>query len=140
MRSISVLAGSVLVITALSSTSTTTNQAADFYGKKAVTSNRDVAPIFYQHCVACHQPEDIAPMSLLTYQDARAWAKSIREQVVSRQMPPWRASPRRRLKRSGAPVDEGAKEGAAQDLPPAPPLTDGWKMGQPDVVIGKSKR
>jgi hypothetical protein len=63
-------------------------------GKKDVVFSRDVAPIFHKNCVACHRPDDIAPMSLVTYKDARAWAKSIRERVVSRQMPPWRADPR----------------------------------------------
>src|ERR1700722_955267 len=58
---------------------------------KEVTYNRDVAPIFYKNCVMCHRPNDIAPMSLLTYKDARTWGRAIREAVVQRKMPPWHA-------------------------------------------------
>src|SRR5215472_10395120 len=54
----------------------------------------DVAPIIYKHCSGCHHPNDIAPMSLLSYREARPWATAIREAVVSRQMPPWKADPR----------------------------------------------
>src|ERR1043166_6898124 len=60
----------------------------------APTFSKDVAPIFYRHCVQCHRPNDIAPMSLLDYKTARPWAKSIREAVLSRKMPPWFADPR----------------------------------------------
>src|SRR5215207_6800529 len=55
------------------------------------TFTKDVAPILYKHCASCHRPGDIAPMSLLTYEEARPWAKSIREQVAGGQMPPWHA-------------------------------------------------
>jgi len=58
-----------------------------------VTFNKDVAPILYQHCVVCHHPNDIAPMSLMTYKEARPWAAAIREAVVRRVMPPWHADP-----------------------------------------------
>src|SRR5262245_8585902 len=60
----------------------------------AVTFSKDVAPIFYKNCAACHRPGEIAPMSLLSYKDARPWARSIREKVVSHTMPPWHADPR----------------------------------------------
>ena len=53
------------------------------------TFNEDVAPILYRHCVECHRPNQIAPMSLLSYQEARPWAKAIREKVRARAMPPW---------------------------------------------------
>jgi hypothetical protein len=59
----------------------------------APTFTKDVAPIFYQHCAACHHPDDIAPFSLLDYRSARPWAKSIREAVLTRNMPPWFADP-----------------------------------------------
>ena len=55
---------------------------------RPVTFSKDVAPILQQKCQACHQPNSIAPMSLITYQDARPWARSIKERVSSRQMPP----------------------------------------------------
>src|ERR1700733_9949934 len=57
------------------------------------TFTRDVAPILYKHCVGCHHSNDIAPMPLLTYKDARPWAASIKEAVLSRKMPPWKADP-----------------------------------------------
>ena len=55
----------------------------------AVTFAKDVMPIFQAKCQDCHRPGTVAPMSLLTYQDTRPWAKSIRERVITRQMPPW---------------------------------------------------
>ncbi len=61
--------------------------------KTALTFSHDVAPILYEHCVYCHHPGDIAPMSLLTYKEVRPWAAAIRQAVVSRKMPPWLADP-----------------------------------------------
>src|SRR5689334_6707815 len=59
-----------------------------------VTFNKDVLPILQKNCQTCHRPGQVAPMSLLAYQDARPWAKSIVLRVTSRQMPPWNADPR----------------------------------------------
>src|SRR3984893_3237451 len=56
---------------------------------RPVTFSKDVAPIFQAKCQECHQPNSIAPMSLITYQEARPWARSIKQRVASRQMPPW---------------------------------------------------
>src|SRR5690242_3431136 len=56
------------------------------------TFSKDVAPILYKNCATCHRPGDIAPMSLLSYQEVRPWAKAIREQVATGQMPPWHAT------------------------------------------------
>ncbi len=115
--------------------------------RKAVTFSKDVAPIFYKNCVVCHRPNDLAPMSLLTYRDARPWAKAIREKVLTREMPPWHADPRygefandRRMTEQEintivAWVDQGAKEGDPKDLPPAPEFPEGWHIGNPDVVL-----
>jgi hypothetical protein len=115
--------------------------------KVSVTFNKDVAPIFYKNCVQCHRPGEIAPMSLLTYKEARPWARSIKEKVVKRDMPPWHADPHfgefvndRRLSQKdldtiAAWVDQGAKEGDAKDLPPAPRFADGWNIGKPDAVF-----
>ncbi len=55
---------------------------------QSVTFNKDVAPILYKNCVACHHANDIAPMSLMTYKEARPWGAAIREAVVRRVMPP----------------------------------------------------
>jgi mono/diheme cytochrome c family protein len=113
----------------------------------AVTFTKDVAPIFYRNCAQCHRPGEIAPMSLLTYKDARPWARSIREKVAARDMPPWHADPRygefsndRRLSQRDvdtivAWVDQGAKEGDAKDLPASPAFTEGWNIGKPDEVF-----
>ncbi len=54
-----------------------------------VTFTKDVAPILQNRCQVCHRPDTFAPMSLLTYEDARPWAKSIKQKVVAREMPPW---------------------------------------------------
>ncbi len=59
----------------------------------APTFSRDVAPIFYNRCVSCHRPGELAPMSLITYSDVRPWASAIREKVTTRVMPPWHADP-----------------------------------------------
>jgi mono/diheme cytochrome c family protein len=121
--------------------------AASKQATPKITFTKDVAPILYQSCVGCHRAGEIAPMSLLTYQDARPWAKSIREQVVNRTMPPWSADPKvghwkndPRLSQAQidtivAWVNAGAPKGDDKDLPPAPKFTDGWTIGQPDVVL-----
>ena len=59
----------------------------------AVTFTKDVAPILHKSCVECHRPSMFAPMSLLTYDEARPYARSIKQRVVSRVMPPWGADP-----------------------------------------------
>jgi cytochrome c5 len=59
----------------------------------APTFSKDVAPIFFKNCTNCHRPGEIAPMSLLTFKDARPWAKSIATQVSKGTMPPWHADP-----------------------------------------------
>ncbi len=55
------------------------------------TFTKDVAPILYENCVACHRPNHLAPMPLITYQDARPWARAVKSKVVAREMPPWGA-------------------------------------------------
>src|SRR5262245_41530644 len=59
----------------------------------AVTFNNDVLPILAKNCQGCHRPGEGAPMSLLTYGEARPWAKAIKAAVVKREMPPWFADP-----------------------------------------------
>ncbi len=112
-----------------------------------VTFNKDVAPIFYNNCAVCHRAGEIAPMSLLSYKDARPWARSIKEKVISREMPPWHADPahgkysndrslsEKDIKTIVAWVDQGAAEGNAGDLPTAPRFSDGWQIGKPDLVL-----
>jgi len=116
-------------------------------GAKKVTFTKDVAPIFFNNCVQCHRPGEIAPMSLLSYKDARPWARSIKEKVTIGVMPPWHADPHigefandRRLSQQQIEtistwVDQGAPEGNPKDLPPAPKFLDGWNIGKPDAVF-----
>jgi mono/diheme cytochrome c family protein len=113
---------------------------------KEVTYNRDVAPILYKNCVVCHRPNDIAPMSLLTYKEARPWARRIRDAVVERAMPPWHADPAvgdflndpRLSDTDIATIDAwargGAKEGDTKDQTPAPTFAVGWHI-KPDLVL-----
>ena len=115
------------------------------------TFAKDVAPILYENCVSCHRPGEVAPMSLLTYQSTRPWARSIKSKVVAREMPPWHADPSaslpfkndRRLSQDQvdtivAWVDGGSPQGNVADLPAAPTFEDGWghPTGRdPDVII-----
>src|SRR4030095_4807612 len=61
---------------------------------REVTFNKNGAPIFFKNCAECHRKNDIAPMALMTYKDARPWARSIREKVITREMPPWSPDPK----------------------------------------------
>jgi hypothetical protein len=115
------------------------------------TFSADVAPIIFKNCAECHRPGEIAPMSLLTYKDARPWAQSIRQEVASGQMPPWHATqPRgtfsndRRLTDQDRDtlirwVDAGAPEGNPKYLPPQPDFIEGWQIGKPDLVLTMPK-
>ena len=113
----------------------------------APTFNKDIAPIFFANCTSCHRPGDIAPMSLLTYKDARPWARAIATKVADGSMPPWHADPRygkfstargltdAQKSAIAGWVKAGAPEGKAADLPPAPVYTDEWNIGTPDAVL-----
>ncbi len=115
--------------------------------KRSITFTRDIAPIFYKNCAQCHRPDDIAPFSVMSYKDVRPWAKSIREKVVSREMPPWHADPhygeftnemrltQREIDSIVTWIDSGAKEGNPKDMPPAPKYSETWEVGKPDVVL-----
>jgi hypothetical protein len=127
---------------------------------RPVTFSKDVAPIFQEKCQQCHQPNSIAPMSLITFENTRPWAKSIKQRVLTRQMPPWHIDPsvgvhefKNDMSLTDAQidtivrwVDAGAPEGDPKDLPPAKPLvTDNeWQgvrdgFGPPDLVIRSSE-
>src|SRR5437867_12441129 len=111
------------------------------------TFSKDVAPILYNNCTNCHRTGEIGPMSLLTYADARPWARSIATRVSNGTMPPWHADPAhgeflndRRLSNAERDtilkwVASGAPEGNKADLPAAPKFADGWLMGQPDAIF-----
>ena len=121
----------------------------------SVTFSKDVAPILQKNCQVCHRPGSIAPMSLLTYQQARPWARSIKEQVILRQMPPWyieknvgvqhfsndRSLSEREIDTIAKWVDAGAPEGNPADMPPPKqfPAEETWQIGEPDVVVSLPK-
>ncbi|MBZ5608619.1 MAG: thiol-disulfide isomerase [Acidobacteriia bacterium] len=116
-----------------------------------VTFHKDVEPILQKHCQECHRPGEIAPFSLLSYKDARPWAKSIRADVLTRKMPPWFADPHfghfsndRSLSAEEMAtvvswVDGGSKEGDLKDAPKALAFVDGWNIQKPDVVLQMSE-
>lgn len=116
-------------------------------GAATPTFAKDVAPILYKNCATCHRAGDIAPMSLLRYEEARPWARAIREQVITGQMPPWHATePQgtflndRRLSHEEKDllvrwVDGGAPQGNAKEAPPIPKFNEGWEIGTPDAVF-----
>jgi mono/diheme cytochrome c family protein len=116
-----------------------------------VTFTKDVAPILQQRCQVCHRPDTFAPMSLLTYEEARPWAKSIRQKVLAREMPPWYIDKTvgvRHFKNDVSLsdqeiativkwVDSGAPKGDPKDMPSPRTFDDSgkWSMGQPDLIV-----
>jgi hypothetical protein len=120
-----------------------------------VTFTRDVAPILQRACQNCHRPGSMAPMSLLTYEDARPWARSIKQKVAGREMPPWfvdRHIGIQKFKNDPSLtdaeiatitrwVDAGAPMGNPADMPPLRQFADQnkWAMGAPDVTIRMPK-
>ena len=129
---------------------------ASAQGADAVTFARDVAPILNENCVECHRPGSVAPMSLLTYEDARPWADLIKYNVEGRIMPPWpmdvgvgiqsfkndRSLTREDIQTIVQWVDTGAPMGDPADLPPAldlPEWNDEWafedELGRPPDVL-----
>ena len=137
------------------------SQAAEPGGKattdsaKQVTFAKDIAPIFQAKCEECHRKGTAAPMSLVTYEEVRPWARSIKERVVRRNMPPWhinkdvgiqsfendRSLTDEQIETIARWVDSGAPLGNPKDLPAAKQWPDGndWQLakqfGQPEVII-----
>ena len=113
----------------------------------SVTFSKDVAPILQKNCQGCHRPGEAAPMSLRTYQEARPWAKAMKQAVLTKKMPPWfadaqyghfrndRSLPQKDIDTLVSWVDAGAPEGDPKDLPQPLAYVDGWNIGQPDMVL-----
>jgi len=111
------------------------------------TFARDVAPIFYSKCVTCHRAGEIGPMSLITYEEVRPWARAIERRVGDGTMPPWHAEApdgtfanERKLTAEEKDViarwvASGAPAGDRSDLPAPPTFVEGWTIGKPDVVF-----
>lgn len=115
--------------------------------KTGPTYNRDIAPILQANCMNCHREGEIAPFPLMTHADAARRAKQIIRVTQSRFMPPWRPEPgfghflgERRLSERELALfrewgDSGTPEGKADDLPAAPKFSEGWLLGEPDLVV-----
>jgi hypothetical protein len=111
------------------------------------TFNKDIAPIIFQHCARCHHPGEVAPFSLLTYEDAQKRAEQIAIVTQDRFMPPWKSveghgrfQGERRLKSNEIEliarwVKQGAVEGDRRDLPKQPVFAEGWQLGTPDIIL-----
>jgi mono/diheme cytochrome c family protein len=111
------------------------------------TFSKDVAPILFEKCASCHRPGQMGPMSLLSYQEARPYARAIRSRVEGGTMPPWHADAppgtflnERQLSDAERDIivrwaSGGAPEGNPKDLPPAPAFSEGWTIGTPDAVL-----
>jgi hypothetical protein len=123
---------------------------------ESYTFTKDVAPIFQEKCQACHRADSMAPMSLVTYEEVRPWAKAIRERVIKREMPPWhinttvgiqefkndRSLSDAQINTIVKWVDSGAPKGDMKDMPPAKQWPDesNWNLagmfgGPPDLII-----
>ena len=126
----------------------------------APTFSKDIAPILQAKCQACHQPNSIAPMSLITFAESRPWARSIKNRVSTRQMPPWHIDQsvgvqkfqndmsltQKQIDTIVAWVDAGAPQGDPKDLPAPRPIANDneWQgvkdgFGPPDLVIKSSE-
>ena len=116
-------------------------------GQAAPTFGKDIVPILQRSCQDCHRPGQIAPMSLLTYDEVRPWAKSIKQQVTSRQMPPFHASGEIgtflddlrlsdvEIATIDAWIEQGCRRGDPADMPPPRHWESEWKIGTPDLVL-----
>lgn len=111
-----------------------------------VTYAEHVAPIINEHCIRCHRPGEIAPFTLTSYDEAAAWAETMLETIDDGRMPPWHANPEYGEFHNDArmPADqievfrrwvaEGVPSGDLDAAPPLPEFTEGWQIGEPDVV------
>src|SRR3989442_12550840 len=115
-----------------------------------ITFTKDIAPILQEKCQACHRPDSMAPMSLVTYEDVRPWANALRELVLTRQMPPWHIDKTVGIQKfkndrslSDAQidtivkwVDAGVPKGDPKDMPPRKQWPDESKWNFADLFGG----
>jgi hypothetical protein len=132
----------LFVLSALVIPGTATTEAAE-----QVTFNKQIAPILFAKCAGCHRPGEVAPFTLHSYADAFKRSDLIADVTAERQMPPWKAEPgaghfsgERRLTDGEIALiqrwaETGAVEGDAADLPALPRFTNGWQLGEPDLVL-----
>ncbi len=112
-----------------------------------VTFYKDALPILQARCQSCHRPGEAGPMPLVTYRQARPWAKAIRQAVLTRKMPPWSAEPgiarlrndptlsEEEIRTLTTWADSGAPEGDPKHAPPVRQFLEGWNIGQPEAVF-----
>src|SRR5437867_7462061 len=154
MRGLDIIAGMAMVLGAgLAVTASSAKAQTD-----EVTFTKEIAPILQRSCQSCHRPDSIAPMSLLTYEEVRPWARAIKERTLLRgrrgAMPPWFIEKEIGIQKfkddislSDAEiakiakwVDAGAPRGNPADLPPARVFADNadnssWQIGAPDLIV-----
>jgi len=127
-----------LACAAISSAASTSSQ---------VTFYKDVVPVLQKNCQGCHRPGEAGPMSFMTYESTRPWAKAIKSAVASKKMPPWFADPshgkfandrslsQAELNTLVSWVDAGAPSGNAKEGPAPIQFTEGWAIGKPDLIF-----
>ena len=156
-RRFATTAGVMLTIVAAGMMTTRTTLLAQNSGPGAgqVTFSKDVAPILQKSCQHCHRPGAIAPMSLVTFEDARPWARSIKQKVTAREMPPWHIDrnigitkfkddpslSEQEITTIAKWVDAGAPQGNPADMPKPRVFSDldTWFIGKPDIIVTNEK-
>lgn len=118
----------------------------------SITYSNQISRILQTRCVSCHRTGEVAPFSLTEYAEVVGWAEMIQEVVQERRMPPWHANPKHGDFKNDASLSQqeirmieqwvaaGAPQGDSTDLPEPIEFTEGWQIGQPDVVIPMSKK
>src|SRR5262245_32664164 len=136
------LMGVTLCITAISGADKEKPSA-----NESITFNKHVAPIVFRNCSTCHREGEVAPFSLLTYDDVQKRAEQIQQVTTDHYMPPWKSVEgyghflgERRLSPEEIDtiarwVEQGAVEGDTADLPPPPKFSNDWNLGKPDMVL-----
>ena len=119
--------------------------------ERSVTFTEEIAPIVFKHCAPCHRPGEAAPFPLLSYDDVKKRSRLIAKVTSEHVMPPWHADESDfvfqddlRLKPDQIEsfrkwFDQGAVEGPASKLPPAPKFSQGWQLGEPDLIVSMSQ-
>ncbi len=118
----------------------------------SITYSQQISRIFQNRCQRCHRPDEIAPFSMMTYDEVVGWGAMIREVVSEGRMPPWYADPKyghfsndarltaEEKEQICAWVDNGCPEGDPKDLPPVREYSTNWQMGEPDQIVYMSNK
>src|SRR5690349_20527911 len=142
MRALLISAGALAIVASVVPTRAAENAAPTFY--------KDVLPILQNNCQTCHRPGEVAPMSLISYEDARPWERAIKTKTTAKQMPPWFADAEyglfanerklssREIATLAAWADAGAPAGNSKDAPAPKHFENGWNI-TPDVIVEMPK-